>query len=257
VSPRELTNVAVAAGLLLAILTLAEVLRRNRLASAEATRKLVHALSGLEAAAFPWLFTTAWSVLALAGSYALLMALTMKIGALPSVHGVQRRTAGGLYYPVAVGVLFAFVGHRPEVYVSAILVLALADPAAALVGRPWGRTRYHLFGGTRSVEGSLAFGLCALVSLPLSLGLLTSLDPVAVLLWSLHVAGLATGLEALSPHGSDNLTIPLGCALALLPVTTGPAPLVGLFFVPLAFVGTGLVLARRAAVGPLFPASRR
>ena len=38
--------------------------------SLEATRKLVHALSGLEAAAFPWLFTTAWSVLALAGSYA-------------------------------------------------------------------------------------------------------------------------------------------------------------------------------------------
>jgi phytol kinase len=257
VSARELTNVAVAAGLLLAILTLAEVLRRNRLASAEATRKLVHALSGLEAAAFPWLFTTAWSVLALAGSYALLMALTMKIGALPSVHGVRRRTAGGLYYPVAVGVLFTFVGHRPEVYVSAILVLALADPAAAQVGRPWGRTRYHLFGGTGSVEGSLAFGLCALACLHLSLGLLTSLGPLAVLLWSLHVAVLATGLEALSPHGSDNLTIPLGCVLALLPVTTGPAPLAGLLFVPLALLGTVVVFARRTAPAPLSLARRR
>lgn len=256
-SARELTNVAVAAGLLLAILTLAEVLRRNRLASAEATRKLVHALSGLEAAAFPWLFTTPWSVLALAGSYALLMALTRRIGALSSVHGVRRRTAGGLYYPLAVGIVFTSMGHRPEVYVSAILVLALADPAAALVGRSWGRTPYHLFGGTKSVEGSLAFGVCALACLHLSLGLLTSLNPLALLLWSLHGAVLATGLEALSPRGSDNLAIPLGCGLALLPVTTGPAPLAGLLFVPLAFVGTVLVFARRAAPGPLSPARRR
>ncbi len=256
-STRELANVAVAAGLLLAILTLAEILRRNRLASAEATRKLVHALSGLEAAAFPWLFTTPGGVLALAGSYALLMVLTRRIGALPSVHGVRRRTAGGLCYPVAVGVLFTFVGHRPEVYVSAILVLALADPAAALIGRPWGRTRYHLFGGDKSVEGSLAFGICALASLHLSVGLLTSLDPLAVLLWSLHVAVLATGLEALSPYGSDNLAIPLGCALALLPVTTGPAPLAGLLFVPLALLGTLAVFARRTAPGRLSPARRR
>lgn len=256
-SPRELGNVAVAAGLLLAILTLAEVLRRHRLANAEATRKLVHALSGLEATAFPWLFASAWGVLALAGSYALLMALTRRIGALPSVHGVRRRTAGGLYYPLAVGLLFTFVGHRPEVYVSAILVLALADPAAALVGRPWGRTRYHLFGSTRSIEGSLAFGLCALACLHLSLGLLTSLGPRALLLWSLHGAVLATGLEALSPRGSDNLTIPLGCGLALLPVTTAPAPLAGLLFVPLALLGTVLVFARRNAPGPLSPARRR
>ena len=256
-STRELTNVAVAAGLLLAILTLAEVLRRHRLASPEVTRKLVHVLSGLEAAAFPWLFTTAWSVLALTASYALLMALTRPIGALRSVHGVRRRTAGGLYYPLGVATVFLLVGHRPEVYVPAILVLALADPAAALVGGSWGLTRYRLCGGTKSVEGSLAFGICALACLHLSLGLLTSLAPLALLLWSLHVAVLATGLEALAPRGSDNLAIPLGCGLALLTVTTGPAPLAGLFFVPLVFVAAVLVFARRAAPGRLFHARRR
>lgn len=256
-SAREPTNVAVAAGLLLVILAVAEVLLRRGRAGPEATRKLVHALSGLEAAAFPWLFSTAWSVLALAGCYALLMALTMKVGALPSVHGVRRSTAGGLYYPVAVGVLFAFAGQRPEVYVPAILVLALADPAAALVGRSWGLNRYRLFGGDKSVEGSLAFAICALACLHLSLDLLTSLDALSLLLWSLHLAVLATGLEALSPRGSDNLTVPLGCGLALLPVGAGSPPLAGLFFVPLACVGTVLVFARRAAPGPLFPTRRR
>lgn len=256
-SPREITNVAGAAGLLLVILVVAETLRRHRLASPEVTRKLVHALSGLQAAAFPWLFTSGWSVLLLTASYAALMALTRETGALRSVHGVRRRTAGGLYYPLAVALVFLLVGHRPEVYVPAMLVLALADPVAALVGRSWGLTRYRLCGGKKSVEGSLAFLACAFACVHLSLGLLTSLDPLALLLWSLHVAVLGTGLEALAPRGSDNLAIPLGCGLALLPVAAGPAPLAGLLFVPLAFLGAVLVLGRRAAPGRLLHAGRR
>jgi phytol kinase len=257
VTAREITNVAGTAGLLLVILVLAETLRRHRLASPEATRKLVHALSGLQAAAFPWLFASGWSVLLLTASYAALMALTREIGALGSVHGVRRRTAGGLYYPLAVAVMFLLAGHRPEVYVPAMLVLALADPAAALVGRSWGLTRYHLCGGRKTLEGSLAFLACAFACVYLSLGLLTPLGPLALLLWSLHVAVLATGLEALAPRGSDNLAIPLGCGLALLPVPAGPAPLAGLFFVPLALVAAVIVFGRHATPGRLTHARRR
>jgi phytol kinase len=251
VSAREIVNVGVAGGPLLAILVLAEALHRRRAAGPEATRKLVHALSGLVAATFPWLFESAWSVVVLTVSFAVLIAATRKLGLLPSVHGVTRRTEGGLFYPLAVLLLFLLAAHRPEAYLPAIVVLALADPAAALVGGRYGRNRYRVFGGNKSVEGSLAFAACALPCVFVPLGLLTSLPPASLLLWSLHVTLLATVLEALAPQGSDNLAIPLGSGLALLPVATTPAPLAGLLLVPLASVGTLLVLRRRGVAARL------
>jgi phytol kinase len=199
------------------------------------------------AAAFPWLFASAGSVLVLTASFAVLLAATRRLGLLDSVHGVTRRTEGGLYYPAGVLLLFLLAAHRPEAYVPAMLVLAFADPAAALVGGPHGRNRYRFFGGQGSVEGSLAFAACALPCLFLSLGLLTSLPLSSLLLWSLHVTLLATVLEALAPRGSDNLVIPLGSGLALLPVATAPAPLAGLLLVPLASAGLLVVLGRRGA----------
>jgi phytol kinase len=247
VSAREIVNLGAASGLLLAVLVLAEGLRRRRAASPEVTRKLVHALSGLVAATFPWLFASAWSVLVLTASFAALIGTTRRLGLLGSVHGVSRRTEGGLYYPAGVLLLFVLAAHRPEAYVPAMLVLAFADPAAALVGGPYGRNRYRVFGERRSVEGSLAFAACALPCVFLPLGLLTSLPVLSLLLWSLHVTLLATVLEALAPRGSDNLAIPVGSGLALLPVATTSAPLAGLLLVPLASAGALLVLGRWGA----------
>ena len=79
---------------------------------------------------------------------------------------------------------------------------------------------------------------------------------LSLLLWSLHVTLLATVLEALAPRGSDNLAIPLGSGLALLPVATAPAPLAGLLLVPLASAGALLVLDRWGATVRLGRAQR-
>jgi dolichol kinase len=247
VSAPDITRLGAVTGLLLAVLALAEVLRRRGVGRPEATRKLVHAVSGLVAATFPWLFTGAGSVIVLTASFAVVMGATRRLGLLGSVHGVSRCTEGGVYYPAAVLLLFLLAAHRPEAYVPAILVLSLADPAAALVGGPWGRTRYRVFGGDRSVEGSLAFAATALPCVFVPLAFLTALPLESLVRWSLHVTLLATILEALSPRGSDNLTIPLGSGLALLPVTTAPAPLAGLLLLPLASTGVLLALGRREA----------
>jgi phytol kinase len=143
---RELSRVLLVAGGLAAILAFAEGLRRAGQRT-EITRKLVHVASGLMAAAFPWLFESPWSVVALAGGYAGLMAWTLRTRRLASVHAVRRHSSGGLYYSLAVAVVFALVRERPEVYVASILVLALGDAAAALAGRAVGRHRYRAPGG--------------------------------------------------------------------------------------------------------------
>lgn len=229
-----------------AILALAEVLRRWD-AGEEATRKLVHVLSGFVAAAFPWLFTSAWSVVLLSAGYVALMAWTRQAGLLRSVHGVARRTNGGLYYPIAVGLVFLLARDRPEAYLASILVLAVGDAAAALVGRAYGVTRYRIGAETKSVEGSVAFFVCALGCVHVPLLLLTPLPPVALLLWSVHVAVLATCIEAMAPEGSDNLLIPLVCCLTLLHTDAVSAPVGGLALLALLAAGAVLAASRRVS----------
>jgi phytol kinase len=98
---------------------------------------------------------------------------------------------------------------------TACLVLGLADGVAEPVGVRWGRHRYRvptLTGGesvSRSIEGSAAvFAVTFLV-------VLTTYPPASVVL-ALCVAAAVTLAEAVSPHGLDNLVIPLavGCVLA-------------------------------------------
>jgi dolichol kinase len=91
--------------------------------------------------------------------------------------------------------------------VAGILIAGLADPAAALVGRRYGRHRYP---GGKSVEGSAAF-------LAVALALLVAVPGVG-LAGALAVAVVLTLLEAPTLIVDDNLYLPaLGAgALAVL-----------------------------------------
>jgi len=101
--------------------------------------------------------------------------------------------------------------HSHLVAAVALAVLAFADPAAALIGRRWGKTK--LIHG-RSLEGSLTF---AVVGTAAALGAMHLLHP-EVSTWpsTLAVAASAAvfgGLaELFSKRLDDNLTVPLSAA---------------------------------------------
>lgn len=99
------------------------------------------------------------------------------------------------------GITLAVAAAPGAVAVSAILVMALADPAASYYGRRWGRRPF--MGGT--VEGSAVFLLVALAVL-----LPRHAFPVAAV-----VAVMATLLERRSWPLDDNLAVPVSCALVL------------------------------------------
>ena len=93
-----------------------------------------------------------------------------------------------------------------------LTVLGFADPAAASVGRRWGRVR---FPNGRSLEGSLTFvavgGLAALAAALLVFG-----QPLAFAALLAGVACVAGALaELVSGRVDDNLLIPLIAALAV------------------------------------------
>lgn len=98
---------------------------------------------------------------------------------------------------------------------TAALVVGLADGLAEPVGVRWGRHRYSvqwpgMRAAVRSVEGSL----CVLVtSFLVVLGCYWETEGVVA--GTVLIAVLLTVVEAASPHGWDNFTIPVAAAVGL------------------------------------------
>lgn len=197
------------------ILVLAETVHRAFRVEPEWTRKLVHVLMGLTASAFPWLFRDRRSVVLLCAVFAVILGASLARSGLPSLHHVDRRTAGAVWFPLGVAGVFVAAGERSDLYVIPILVLTLADPAAAVVGRAPGTHRLWLGHGAKTVEGTLAFFLVACVCLFVALRFTTSLHPVESLARAIGIAALLAVVELVSPAGSDNVLVPVAAFLLL------------------------------------------
>ena len=207
----------------LAILVLAEVSRKSWHLSTESSRKIVHVGGGLLTLPLPWLVTSPHVVLGLAVASSILLFAGRKLKTLKSVHAVHRRTGGSEYFPLAVALLFVLSLDREWLYLASMLVLAVADAGAALIGSRHGRLRYWVEQEDKSVEGSLVFLLLAWPVIFLPSFLLTEL-PLSILLpGTLIVALLVTGFEAISTGGTDNLFVPIGVCVILPKITAQPA----------------------------------
>lgn len=235
----ELGRAAVVGAAFLAIFGAAEAWRRIARPPVELTRKLVHVGGGLVVMTFPWVFTSRWTVLGLAAAFAFLLWGSRRVGLLRSVHGVERTSEGALCYPLAVVMLFTVGFERPVLYVIAVLVLVVADTAAALLGSAYGRTTYFVEQDRRSFEGSVSFFVTTFLSVHLPLLLATDVSRGVSVLLALHVALVATLLEGVSLRGTDNLMVPLATYYLLVRLAPEPVPVLA---VHLAVLSSSAVL---------------
>jgi dolichol kinase len=216
----ELARAAFAGVGFLVLFAVAEAWRALGNPPVEWTRKLVHFVGGLIAVTFPWLFASHWTVLALGGAFFLILWGTRRLGLLQSVHGVTRHSEGGLYYPVAIYLLFVIAAARPVFYLISILTLVVSDTVAAVLGSTYGRVGYTVQRDRRTVEGSVVFFLSTFLVCHLPLLLLTSTPPLLSVLVGLQLAMLVTLFEGISIRGNDNLIVPLLTYFILLKLTT-------------------------------------
>ena len=215
----EALGAALITAFTLAVFAIGELLRRREILSPEQSRKLLHVGGCCSALAFPVLFTTHWSVLAVCGGFTALILWLQYKGSLHAVDDVSRKTYGGALHPVALYVCYLLAIWRGNFtfFEISVLVLALSDTAAALVGARYGRLRYSVGGDDyRSLEGSVFFFLVtyAIVHHILLLGLDMARWDATVL--SLLIAVLVTLFEAVSLGGADNLVIPIGVMIILI-----------------------------------------
>lgn len=191
--------------------------RRYGKPHAEVTRKFVHVGMGLVALSLPWLFTDFWPILVLAvsGTSGLLV-LRLKAfrdGPGAVLGSVGRSWSGEVCFSAGIAALFALYSWDDEprlvLYVVPLLLLAVADAAAALVGVGWGRRRYEIWGASKSLEGSVAFLLTSLPCSLIPLLMLTELTALRATLISALLSTLATLLEFLTGKGLDNFLLPV------------------------------------------------
>src|SRR5690606_2757042 len=219
----ELLRAGGVAVVFLAVFGVAELWRRIGNPPAEWTRKLVHVTGGLVSLGLPWLVRSHWTVLALGTGLGLTLLGTRRLGLLPSVRGVARRSEGAVFLPAAIYLVFLLAAERPTLYLISVLTLVVSDALAALVGTTYGRLTYRVERDRRSIEGSVVFFLATFLGVHLPLLLLTDVDRAVSVLVAAQIALLVTILEAVSVDGADNLVVPIGTYLLLLKLTPQPA----------------------------------
>ncbi len=224
----ETARAALVAPLFLLLFGAAELWRRLARPPVEWTRKAVHTGGGVIAAGFPWIFASHWTVLVLGAAFGGILWGTRRLGILHSVHGVERRSEGGLYYPLAIYLLFVVAGRTPVFYLVSILALVVSDTVAALVGTHYGRLTFSVEGGDRrSLEGSAVFFLATFLGVHLPLLLLTDTPRAESVLVAVQVALIVTFFEAVCLFGSDNLVVPLTTYFLLVKMTPRSAEWIG------------------------------
>lgn len=206
----------------LALLAIAEAWSRLGNGKPEWTRKLVHVCGGLACLLFPFVMTSPWTVLLFAASITVILVAGAETRWLQSLHRVKRRSRGSEYFPISVFLVFILSQERPWLYVASMLVLTVADAFAALIGMRYGKIRYEVEEETKSLEGSLAFGMIAFAAIAIPLVTMTDLPLSVCLLSALLVAAVVTGFEAVCLTGTDNLFVPIGVCVILSKITTKP-----------------------------------
>ena len=216
---RECFGALVLALLTGAVFGLGEFLRRRGVLSPEQSRKLLHVGGCGTALLFPVLFHSHWSVLAICGGFFALILFLSRRGQLHAVDDVKRRSYGGALHPVALYLCYllaTFYGCF-AFYEIAILVLALSDAAAALVGERYGRFRYRVDGDDyRSIEGSFFFFLVTYALVHHILLLVIGMAPLEASVLAFMIGVIVTLFESVSLGGADNLAIPIGVMAILI-----------------------------------------
>jgi dolichol kinase len=119
------------------------------------------------------------------------------------------KTNSATYYLLALTII-TLVTPKPAVCL-ALLVLAIGDPVASLVGSRWGKI---ILVNDKSLIGSTSF-FCA--SLMVTLGfLLVTANNLAIqqsLVIALSISAVGTFTELFSQKFDDNFTVPVACAL--------------------------------------------
>ena len=181
--------------------------RRLRPNQRELSRKIVHIGTGA-VVPLAWFFQIPFVVaLPVAAVITVVTTINHQWRFIPAVEDVDRNSYGTIAYGVAITtLLWLFWPGRADAVSAGVLVMALGDGLAGLIGRNVDSPKWVLFGQTKSSVGTMTM---AVVSSLVLIGLAQWSGADLSLPAALGMVAMATGLEQLSWGGLDNLSVPL------------------------------------------------
>jgi len=218
---QDYTALIVSYAYVFGVLALAELLRVVAKRPVDFTRKLIHIGVGMWVVGTVLLFETWYFAIIPPATFVLINAFSYWRGTIKAMEGEDREDPGTIYFPISFGALIYLFWDQPVLLVASLMPMTWGDAMAAVFGRHFGYYRFTVGGRTRSVEGSVAMlfwswlaTFAALFGMPFLVG-----QPVPnwmlILIYSGVVAIVCTLVEALSPWGIDNLTVPAAAAVML------------------------------------------
>lgn len=210
------TAILISFSYVFAALGIAEGLRIAGNYSLDFTRKFVHIAVGMWAVGTVLLFQNRWMAVIPPAFFIILNYVSYRQGAFKAIESKDKSNLGTVYFPLSFSIVILLLWDYPNLLVATLMPLTWGDAMAAILGKAYGHIKYTTSGHTRSVEGSVSMFLFSLISTFLALWLL----PPMMAGWpsfgvAITISLVATFVEALSPWGLDNLTIPAASGLVL------------------------------------------
>lgn len=192
----------------LALIASTYILKSRGLIKNETARKLIHFAHALVIAGWP-IFIGYWLVILAEIAFLAVVILADEYKLFHSLRRIGRKTWGEIFYPLGV-IILALLTPPTWLFVAAIMLLGLADAAAALVGKRFKGMSYVIYGHTKTVAGSSAFFVVAAIVMTITM-FLSPVDISTVRVWQaiILIPLITTIVENVSPWGSDNLTVPI------------------------------------------------
>ncbi len=201
-----------------AMIGIAEGLRKRQNYSVDFTRKYIHIAVGMWAYGTVLLFESRTFAIIPPLAFIFINSYSYLQGTFKAMETGEKGQLGTVYFPLSFVLIVWFLWDQPYILVASLMPMTWGDAMAAIVGQRVGRRKYSVVGSTRSFEGSLTMFAVSWVVTLIPLLLLPS-DPLAFL----TAAGIAVGtaavasiVEAISPWGLDNLTVPAASVAILL-----------------------------------------
>lgn len=194
------------------------ILLKFNVLSNESSRKFIHIYVGNWWIAAMIMFDSAWIASIGPISFVVINYISYKKQLFKGMERGNQSSndLGTVYYALSLVILTVITfWDKQYAYIGAIgiLIMAYGDGLAAVIGKKYGKRIYQIGNVHKSLEGSMTMFLASCCVSVILIMIFTTLSIPAVFGISIIISTGATLLEAYTPYGYDNLTVPLGASL--------------------------------------------